>query len=1343
VTADPNSWLSFIPHHVAHDIVRQPRSDPGEREQRFAAVALFADVSGFTAINEALGQTGKAGSEELTTILNDYFGTMIELIHNFGGIIGKFGGDALTVLFPYQRSGQTATLRRALQCALDMQAEMHRYESIATSAGSFRLAMKIGLAKGPVLSATVGDPTIRLEYIIAGQVLDLAAEAEHQASPGEVIVHKALLARAGATALMAAGQDFRKLVALNRRPKTAPLTPLGEIPAEVMPVIGRFLHPVIAKRLQAGQTGFINEHRRVTILFANFSGFDYDRDPQVTPKLQQFLAAVLRLVQRYDGYLNKVDMGDKGSKCLILFGTPVAHENDEERALRCALELQALPDCPLRMGLNTGFVYCGRVGSATRQEYTVMGDAVNLAARLMQAAQTGQILVSDETQRKAAEAFAWQSGEPIVVKGKAESIQVHEVRAHQRQAINLLEPAYTFPLVGRQRELQSARAKIEQVWHGQGQIIGLTGEAGLGKSRLAAAIINLALDQGLLAFGGAGQSYGLNTSYMVWRNIWRHFFQIDPEEPLERLCRHLEQGLTELDPRLVQRLPLLGPVLNLPLPDNTLTQSLDAQGRTDLLKSFLLTCLRLRAGSAPILFVLEDCHWLDPLSQDLLEFMGRNLADWPVLLLVIYRPPDRQQHPLQKLLSFPHVTEIELTAFSENETAELIRLKLRQLFAHAETVPPELVKRITGKAQGNPFYIEELVNFIHDRKLDPASPAVLQDLDLPDSLHSLIISRIDQLPDEEQAVLKVASVIGRQFKATWLWGSYPQLGSPQKVKQHLETLSRLDLTPLDKPEPDLEYLFKHITTQEVAYDSLAFATREQLHQAVGHFIEQTNADNLGEYIDVLAHHFGRTRNAAKQRHYFRKAADAAKANYANKAAIDYYQRLLPLLPEAEQGVVLRLLAEVCQLTGQWGEADQIYQQALVLAQKIEDQKEVAYCQSGLGFLLENRGSYREALIWLEQAQAGLELIEDSEGLTRNLEHLSFVHCEQGNYKQALIYAEQQHQLATSQDNPVASSIAIENMGLVHWRQGNHPQAANYFRQALAMAATINYQRGVILGGNNIAGLCWEQGEYRQSVEYLHQAVSVALEIGDLHSIGLIVGNAGEIYRQHGDYGQSLANYGQALHIALELGDWPGISHAVSNIATVYTVQNRFREAEPLFAQVVSKRRALNTPYFLGEDLHRYADLKFRQQRYSEALPLNCEAITVATEVGNQEVHFSALLLDIQLRVALGHIEATVAIQELMDLLAAWPAEANQAALHYALWRVEPARCADQRQAARLYQQLHRRTPNIEYRQRYQELTGKTLPDPPPLPALPEVVPGNAIDLAALLAKVEALSLRSD
>ena len=258
-------WRSYIPYHVARDLISQPGQSPVGQAQRFDAVVLFADVSGFTALSEALGAAGRSGTEELTTILNRYFEPMIALISSYGGIIGKFGGDALTVLFPYEPADHRQVARRALQCALEMQGRMAGYAGIPTSAGRFSLTMRAGLAQGPVFCTTVGDPALRLEYIIAGSPLDCCAEAEHLAQVGEVLVSDDLLNAAAPATPGERREGYSVVQALPDPPGPQPLPELGDFPPPAARTAA-YIHPSIAARLADGQASFVNEHRKVTVL---------------------------------------------------------------------------------------------------------------------------------------------------------------------------------------------------------------------------------------------------------------------------------------------------------------------------------------------------------------------------------------------------------------------------------------------------------------------------------------------------------------------------------------------------------------------------------------------------------------------------------------------------------------------------------------------------------------------------------------------------------------------------------------------------------------------------------------------------------------------------------------------------------------------------------------------------------------------------------------------------------------------------------------------------------------------------------------------------------------------
>jgi class 3 adenylate cyclase/tetratricopeptide (TPR) repeat protein len=1335
------SWLSYVPDYIGRAILGHPGESPVGWRQRLNVVALFADVAGFTPMSEAeaLSVVGRAGAEELTGVLNSYFDPMIDLVHSYGGIVAKFAGDAMTIVFPYEHGSRTAVARRATQCALDMQANMGRYAAIRTSAGTFRLAMRAGLALGRALCTTVGDPGILYEHVIAGRVLDLCAEAEHHAERGEVVLHHDLLRCLDGVTVVEERDEFAVVSALHRPATHLPLPSLdGPLPEAACETLASYLHPAIARRLRDNQTGFINEHRKVTILFAGFSGIDYDADPCASDKLQEYLLAVMQITQRYDGFFSRVDMGDKGSKCIILFGTPIAHENDEELALRCTLELSKLAQCPARFGINTGYVYCGGIGSARRQEYTVIGDAVNLAARLMQAARPGQVLASVFTQRYVSERFIWQTFAPIQVKGKAEPIPIVEPLAvRDRAPVHHLEPAYALPMVGRVVELSLAAGKIASTLEGQGQIIGITAEGGMGKSRLNAEIVKLATKRGLAVYGGACQSYGTTVSYLVWRDVWRDLFSLDPESSVEVQVASIEAQLRAINPGLAGRMPLLDVVLGSAIPENEVTRGLDARLRKESLEDLLLAILAYHARHAPLLLVLEDCHWIDPLSDDLLEYLARNLASLPVLLVALYRPLETERGQTLHITKLPHFTEIALGDLTAAEAEQLIALKLAQRFGMQDGVPVQLIQRIQERAQGNPFYIEEIINFIHDRGINPQDERAMAALELPDSLYSLIISRIDQLAEAEKSTLKVASAIGRLFRAAWLWSAYPQLGAPEQVVTSLNLLSDMGLTPLDKSEPELEYLFKHVITQEVAYESMAVATRAFLHEQIGSFVERAYESTLASYVDVLAFHYGRSRNTEKQRVYFRRAGDAARDAYANQVAIDYYQRLLPLLPDREEAEVLCNLGQVEQLIGNLDEAERSYRHALELTADAGETRAQARSQMLLGHLLWYKAAYPEALEWLEAARAGFTQCGDQSGVSQATGRMGLVYHLQADYPRALAHLEQWAEMAADLGDTGDLAEATGLVGNVYFNRGDYERALAYHERQFALATGAGNQRESLRAIGSMGNVYMVTGDYLRALDHLARTLSSAAEIGDRHTVLTAALNMGMIYVLQGDYTAGLASLHFALDTAIKLYERTAAAVALNNLAWTYFYLGTHDQAAHLFGKAIALAQALSIPYYLVDALHGKAQLHARRGEYAEALSWNEQALRVAAANECPDIELQAKILSVDLHLGLGHIDKSAAATECEALLDPRMEAGEQASIVYALWRLTQAE--DHRQRAEtLYRDLYARTPNAEHRERLAELCDEPVAAPPALPSLLGMLTPQPAPLDVLLEQVDAL-----
>ncbi len=1155
--------------------------------ERAEGAALFADISGFTPLTEALAlELGpRRGAEELTVHLNRVYDALIAELERYGGSVIGFSGDAITCWL----DGDDG--RRATAAALAMQQAMRRFHEVRTHSGRIvSLGMKAAVATGPVRRFVVGDPEYCLVDTMAGATLERLAAGEHQAERGDVIVDEATADNLGAGLVVSAwrqesetGRRFAAISELNLAVPETPWPDLGEA-ALAGEITSSWVLPPVYERLSAGLGEFLAELRSAFALFCRFTGIDYDRDPEAPQKLDRFVREVERILARFDGSLIQLTIGDKGSYLYAAFGAPIAHEDDAERACAAALEIQELATTlsyidVLQVGVTTGRMRTGAYGSRTRRTYGVLGDAVNLSARLMSAARPGQILVSDAARAAAGDRFAWEVLPAIRVKGKSEPVALARLVGLKRaETVRLQEPVYHLPMVGRATELALAGQQIERMAAGQGQIIAITAEAGMGKSRLAAEVMRLARNRlrGLVALGGECQSYGATTAYLVWQNIWRGFFDLDGGLSLEAQVAAIHEQLERLDPNLLPRLPLLGAVLNLAIPDNDLTRGLDAKTRRSALEDMLVQLVRARARTAPVLLVLEDCHWLDDLSRELIGVVGRAIAGLPVLMLLVYRPPDQAGEQAPPVGQLPHFTEIALTEFTPAETEQLVALKLAQFFGEGTAVPSALLERVSTQAAGNPFYIEELLNYLKDLGIAPTDTAAIAAVDLPTSIYALVLSRIDQLNESQQLTIKIASVIGRLFRAAMVWGIYPDLPTGE-VQRNLDLLNNLELTPLDTPDPELAYLFKHITTQQVAYESLLYATREMLHEQIGGYIERAYAATLDQYIHLLAYHYDHSANLEKKRHYLLQAGRLARRAYANSAAIIYFEKALPLL-EGRTLVDARLdLGKVLELTGAWDVARDQYDTALAEAAGLDDRSAVAWCQTALGELSRKRSRYDEALDWFGQALITFDNLGDQAGMGQLLHYTGTLAAQQGNF----VLANQRYtaslELRRTLGDRENEANVLNNLGIVARYLGNNDAARGYHEAALVIQEELGNRWTTAAIHNNLGHMAIDSGDLGYARRQLEQALLVFREIGERWAITNTLHNLANVARDEGDASEARRLYRESLDGWQMLNDRWGLAYWLEDVALLHVRQQAPTRAFELIGAADGLREAVGNP----------------------------------------------------------------------------------------------------------------------------------------------------------------------
>jgi class 3 adenylate cyclase/tetratricopeptide (TPR) repeat protein len=1163
--------------------------------QQTSGTALLADISGFTPLTEAFDRAlgPRRGAEELTRQINRVYDALIAQVERFGGSVVGFAGDAIMCWFDVSSDFHGIPPERATSCALALQKGMADFAILPlpdSGGAAVALALKTTVASGPVRRFAVGDPDIQLIDVLVGATVARTALAEHLTQPGEVLVDAATTEALGASLQVAEWREdaetrerFAVVKSLFGCKDLDANRPAPDLPLLTSEILRPWVLPAVFEREQSGQGAFLTDFRPAVALFLRFEGLDFESD-EAGPQLDAFIRRAQGVLARYQGVLLQLTIGDKGSYVYANFGAPTAHEDDARRAVKAAFELRGVAAevgflAPVQIGLSRGTMRAGAYGGTTRRTYGALGDDVNLAARLMAQAAPGEVLLSGTVQQVIAEAFTFEPRPPLFLKGKAQPLPVFAVTGtRQHRAIRLQEPTYTLPMVGRQTELCTIGEKIDLALQGKGQVIGIVAEAGMGKSRLVAEVIRAARRNGFVGYGGTCQSDGVNTPYLAWKAIWSAFYDVDPTMPRHKLLRNLEGEIEDRAPERVEALPLLGTVLDLSIPDNNFTKTLEPKTRQSVLHVLLEDCLKAAALEEPLLLVLEDLHWIDALSHDLLEQVARATVALPVFIVLAYRPPQLARLAAPRIEALPHFTRIELGELSTAECEQAISAKLAQLYpARGGGVPPLLVAKLMARAQGNPFYLEELLNYLRDRGLDPRDPAALDKLELPDSLHALILSRVDQLTEREKTTLHVASIIGRSFRAAWLPGYYPALGELAQVKVDLDELDKLEVTPLDTPEPELTYLFKHIVTHEVAYESLPYATRAQLHEQLARFLEtQIAAGALGHspLLDTLAYHYGQSANTAKQHEYFHKAADAAQAAFANEAALDYFARLRPLLTEPTAQVDLHLQwGAVLERLGRWEEAETHYQDAL--AQAAEEAPRRAHCQFALGKLCRLRGEYPAALEWLAQARAVREGLNEPAGLGQALVEMGYVFRRKGEYASAWQHLEEGLAQAQAAGDRSGEALALNNLGLVAWNQGDYAAARVLYEESLALRRSLGDRWGISASLTNLGLVAEIQGDHVAAWDLLEESLALDREMGDKPGIAISLINLGNVASNQGDYTTAQSLYAESLVLNREMGDKRGIVETLIGLAGVAAGSSNMRRATCLASIAESLRLSIH------------------------------------------------------------------------------------------------------------------------------------------------------------------------
>lgn len=928
------------------------------------------------------------------------------------------------------------------------------------------------------------------------------------------------------------------------------------------------------------------QRKQATILFADVSSFTALSETLDPEDVANTMNA---LWQRLDAIIvshgGKVDK-HLGDGVMALWGATVSHEDDPERAIRAALAMRAdlqafattagLP-LQMRIALNTGPVLLSPVG--TIGESTAMGDAVNVASRLEQASPVGGILISHDTYRHVPGLFDVRALEPLTVKGKGEPIQVYLVERTRprtlRAATRGVEGTET-RTIGRdaehQRLIEAWRATLREQ---QLRTMLVKADAGVGKSRLLYEFRNwLELraapsdsydfkTRAVWIFKGRATPEMGRLPYSLIRDLFSFRFEIQESDSLATARAKMEQGMFDFmephhDPEeVMMRAHFLGHLIGFDFSSSSYLRGILADTKQIRDRAFHYATQFFRAATRlyPAVIYLEDIHWADEGSLDLLEHLIQSCQDIPLMILGLARPTLFERRPAWAQNQL-FQEQIDLLPLSRENTQQLVEEILRQV----DEIPQVLSELIISRAEGNPFYVEELIKMliedgviVKEAKAWRVEPLRLTSVRVPATLTGILQARLDSLPPLEREVLQKASVIGREFwegavaylhrKSDTDGGDagHTTIREALRALQRRELIFRRDSSAFATTH---EYIFKHALLHEVTYEMVLKRQRRDYHAHAAAWLIEQSGERVEEYAGLIAEHYERAGYTTRVVEWYERAAAQAHASYAPAAAIDYYQKALAFLPTSDGEKSLTAQVHRQRVTLYEGLADALVQQAL----------------------------YAEALRAYQAMREAAQAVGDTLAQARSWNRTSLVHEDQGAIRIHLESAQEAERLlATIEPRNAAErlacrlelAVALHRQGWARYRLGQPEAALKLADKALTLSLEIGSpaQRETIYAQRLLGVLYMMLGRYEEAHRYLEQALNAFQALGDRRWVSRMWNGLGENSRLQGDYRAAVTCYQSALIIALEIGNRNWEVMYRSNLGGARVGLGEYEEAE--------------------------------------------------------------------------------------------------------------------------------------------------------------------------------------
>ena len=1124
---------------------------------------VFVDISGFTKMSERLARQGRVGAEELTDVIASTFGALLPTAYAYGANLLKFGGDALLLLFTDEGHE-----RRSCAAAQAMQQKLDEVGVCFTSAGKVTLRMSVGIHSGEFDFFLVGAS--HRELIVAGPAATRTVEMESAASAGQI-----LLSPDTSAAIPAFNRG--RAIGPGLLLKGSCEAPVTEYQAATSPTedLAQFVPVALCQLLLGGEVQ--PEHRPATVAFLHFHDFDALIENEGCDEAARRLDTLVRLVQeavdqRGVTFLG-TDISSDGGKIILTAGVPSTTGNDEEQMLLALRQVvSGNPALPVSIGVNWGPVFSGEIGTPYRRTYTVMGDTVNLAARLMAKAPVGEIYSTSGVIEGSRTTFETTELEPFMVKGK--KYPVEAVSVGGPMGSRAAQGGAGIPLIGRDDELHQISAAWEQARAGNGQMVEISAEAGMGKSRLREEF--LATSQPEVVVTAECRLYQAATAYFPFRALLRGLWGLE-----ELGIQECEMALFDLvkakAPHLAPWVSLIGLLLGLEIRESLEVKQLEDQFRPARTLA-AVDALLAATVTNPTVLIIEDTHWMDEPSRDLLAGLLAELSVHPWMIILTRRPGDDGFVAPDA----PQVTPIELHPLGIDQSRKLI-------FSATEDspLPPQQVERLARQAQGRPLFLVELLQTLR-------TSGSLEEI--PQSVEAMIAARIDTLPISDRNILRRVSVLGAGFN---LEHTASVLEEDEKdPRWQTRTIRRLsDFLTLDRTG---WVQFNHALIRDVAYAGLPFKTRQDLHARVGDSIFADCDGRPEEFAELLSLHFFYAGRWSRSWFFSQMAGDRAKEIYANHEAEVFYDRALQSAARldwvegSDRARVLTNLAWVRYEAGDVGDAMAAWRQAIKLVPedpigRADLHRVIALAYRSLG----------KSSLGLRETAIGLKLLEPMETLE----------------------AQRVRARLRARRAGFFSEMLRPRMTLKVGLQAVDEAESSGELEALARAYSCIDEAYQMLG-------------LRDMATHEQRALEIFEELGDLSGIALLAMNLGVQAYADGEWDDAIALYSRAQEVSQKSGNEHAEGHAAANLGEVLVSRGRLDEAESVSQEARRVLRAQKDVSFALFAETQLARVLLERGQTSAAILALTRIVDEAIQTGQ-----SFIVVDASVHLADAHVRA--------------------------------------------------------------------------------------------------------